>query len=168
MSTPRTHEPTSARAAGRADAFRRTRITARRLAADLPRATIIETDVGQDLTAQLRLAAASAWILGVAGRDGTVNAASAVALETGLPLLVIPVGTFNHFAADLGVRSARDALAALRAGEAVLVDVGLAGHRPFVNTSSTGVYVDLVRAAAARGSAGQVAAGLPLVAGQIR
>jgi hypothetical protein len=47
----------------------------------------------------------------------------------------------NHFAADLGVRSARDALAALRAGEAVLVDVALAGHRPFVNTSGTGVYL---------------------------
>ena len=82
----------------------------------------------------------------VAGGDGTVRAASAIALETGLPLLVIPAGTFNHFAADLGVRSARDAVAALRAGEAVLVDVGIAAGRPFVNTSSTGVYVDLVHA----------------------
>jgi diacylglycerol kinase family enzyme len=32
-----------------------------------------------------------------------VSAAAAVAVETGLPLLVIPAGTFNHFAADLGV-----------------------------------------------------------------
>jgi len=60
-----------------------------------------------------------------------------VARETGLPLLVIPAGIFNHFAADLGVQSARDALAALRDGEAVQVDLGLAGGRPFVNTSST-------------------------------
>ena len=116
-----------------------------RLAADLPEATIIETDAG-DLTARLRLAAASARILGVAGGDGTVSAAAAVALETGLPLLVIPAGTFNHFAADLGVESARDALAALRHGETVQVDLGLVGGRPFVNTSSTGVYVDLVNA----------------------
>jgi diacylglycerol kinase family enzyme len=65
----------------------------------------------------LRLAAASARILGVAEGDGTISAAAAVALETGLPLLVIPAGTFNHFAADLGVESARDALAALRDGE---------------------------------------------------
>jgi undecaprenyl-diphosphatase len=64
----------------------------------------------------------------------------------GLPLLVIPAGTFNHFAADLGIGSARDALAALRDGEAAAVDLGLAGGRPFVNTSSTGVYVDLVNA----------------------
>jgi undecaprenyl-diphosphatase len=119
---------------------------AKRLAAELPHATIIETDAGQDLAAQLRVAADGARILGVAGGDGTVSAASAVALEMGLPLLVIPAGTFNHFAADLGIRSARDAVAALRAGEAVLVDVGVAGRRSFVNTSSTGVYVDLVRA----------------------
>jgi diacylglycerol kinase family enzyme len=59
---------------------------------------------------------------------------------------VIPAGTFNHFAADLGVWSVEDALAALRAGDAVLVDVGVAGHRSFINTSSTGIYVDLVRA----------------------
>ena len=72
--------------------------------------------------------------------------AAAVAAERGLPLLVIPAGTFNHFAADPGVDSARDALAALRDGEAVLTDLGLAGDWPFVNTSSTGVYVDMVNA----------------------
>ena len=82
----------------------------------------------------------------MAGGDGTVSAAAAVAVETDLPLLVIPAGTFNHFAADLGVEGARDALAALRDGEAVAVDLALAGSRPFVNTSSTGVYVDMVNA----------------------
>ena len=116
---------------------------ARQLATDLPEATIIQTG-GGDLTARLRLAAPSARILGVAGGDGTVSAAAAVAVQTGLPLLVIPAGTFNHFAADLGIGSARDALAALRNGEAVQADLGLAGDRPFVNTSSTGLYVDLV------------------------
>jgi diacylglycerol kinase family enzyme/membrane-associated phospholipid phosphatase len=123
---------------------------ARRLRAELPQAVIIETDAGQDLADQLRRAAGRAAgrarILGVAGGDGTISTACAVALETGLPLLVIPAGTFNHFAADLGVWSVQDALAALRAGEAVLVDVGVAGHRSFINTSSTGIYVDLVRA----------------------
>ena len=64
----------------------------------------------------------------------------------GLPLLVIPAGTFNHFAADLGLRSVDDTLTSLRAGKAVMVDVGVAGHRSFINTSSTGVYVDLVHA----------------------
>jgi undecaprenyl-diphosphatase len=119
---------------------------ATRLRAELPQAVIIETDAGQDLVGQLRLAAGRARILGVAGGDGTVSAACAVALETGLPLMVIPAGTFNHFAADLGVWSVGDALAALRTGEAVLVDVGAVGDRSFINTSSTGVYPDLVRA----------------------
>jgi diacylglycerol kinase family enzyme len=118
----------------------------KRLRAELPDAAIIDTDANQDLSRQLRVAAENAQILGVAGGDGTISAAAGVALDTGLPLLVIPAGTFNHFAADLGVYSAGDALAALRAGQAVLVDVGLAGRRSFVNTSSTGVYVDLVRA----------------------
>ena len=74
----------------------------------------------------------------MAGGDGTVSAAAAVAVETGLPLLVIPACTFNHFAADLGVEGAPEALAALRDGEAVRVDLGLAGDRPFLKTSSTG------------------------------
>jgi undecaprenyl-diphosphatase len=35
---------------------------------------------------------------------------------------------------------------ALRAGDSVLVDVALADHRPFLNTASTGVYADMIRA----------------------
>ena len=81
----------------------------------------------------------------MAGGDGTISTASAIALDRGLPLLVIPAGTFNHFATDLGIRSGQKAAVALRDGEAV-VDVGVAGRRPFVNTSSTGIYVDLVQA----------------------
>ena len=37
-------------------------------------------------------------------------------------------------------------LDALRAGDSVLVDLAMAGQRTFLNTASTGVYVDLVRA----------------------
>jgi undecaprenyl-diphosphatase len=103
-------------------------------------------DAGDDLPAVLRRAAHAARILGVAGGDGTINLAAGIALDFGLPLLVIPAGTFNHFAADLGIGSAGDAVAAVQAGEAVLVDVGVAGQRSFVNTASTGAYADLVRA----------------------
>jgi undecaprenyl-diphosphatase len=115
------------------------------LRAELPQARIVEASSGQDLAARLREAAARARILGVAGGDGSVSAASGVALDQGLPLLVIPAGTFNHFTADLGIQSAADAVAALRSGEAVLVDVSVAGSRPFVNTASMGIYTDLVR-----------------------
>jgi undecaprenyl-diphosphatase len=118
----------------------------RRLRAELPRALIIEANPAQDLAGQLRSAASEARILGVVGGDGTVSAGSAVALEAGVPLLAIPAGTFNHFAADLGVWSVDEALSALRAGEAVTVDVGVAGQRSFINSSSTGIYTDLVHA----------------------
>jgi diacylglycerol kinase family enzyme len=116
------------------------------LRTELPDARILVARTGSDLPGLLRAAAQSAEILGVAGGDGSVQLAAGLAVDQGLPLLVVPAGTFNHFAPDLGVRSAADALAALRAGDSVLVDVASAGSRPFVNTASTGVYVDLVRA----------------------
>jgi undecaprenyl-diphosphatase len=129
------------RSAGSASAM-----TARWLRAQLPQALIVETDAAHDVASELRQAAARARVLGVAGGDGTVRAAAGVAVERELPLLVIPAGTFNHFAADLGLGSAEDAIRALRAGEAVLVDIGVAGDRPFVNTASTGIYADLIHA----------------------
>jgi diacylglycerol kinase family enzyme/membrane-associated phospholipid phosphatase len=116
------------------------------LAGELPDASIEVAREGGDLPALLEKAAGRARILGVAGGDGSVQLAAGLAADKGLPLLVIPAGTFNHFATDLGVRSAADALTALRAGDSVLVDLALAGQRTFLNTASTGVYVDLVRA----------------------
>lgn len=116
------------------------------LRAELPAADIIALNDSSELETVLKEAVPRATILGVAGGDGSVNTAAGLAVAANLPLLVIPAGTFNHFATDLGVLSAGDALAALRDGDAVRVDVGLAGDAPFLNTSSTGVYVDLVRA----------------------
>jgi diacylglycerol kinase family enzyme/membrane-associated phospholipid phosphatase len=115
------------------------------LRAELPDARIVVAGPG-DLPAVMRDAANRAEILGVAGGDGSVQLAAGLAVARHLPLLVVPAGTFNHFATDLGVRSADDALAALRAGDCVLVEVATAGRWSFVNTASTGIYVDLVRA----------------------
>ena len=116
------------------------------LGKSLPAAEIIVASADEDLEAAFRDAAARAAILGVAGGDGSVRLAAGMASEAGLPLLMVPAGTFNHFAADLGVESADDALAALREGDSVLVDVASADGDAFVNTASTGVYVDLVSA----------------------
>jgi hypothetical protein len=94
--------------------------------------------------------------------DGTVSAATAVALETGLPLLVIPAGTFNHFAADLGVESARDVLAALRDRRS-RPGIPRPGGRPAVrqHLEHRRVRGSGERQAAARGCAGQAAGGGP-------
>ncbi|MBT2387586.1 bifunctional phosphatase PAP2/diacylglycerol kinase family protein, partial [Streptomyces sp. ISL-11] len=86
--------------------------------------------------------------LGVFGGDGSVNAAAAVAHRYGLPLAVLPGGTFNHFAYDLGIESVADAARAVEAGEAVAVDMvrfGDGGSRWFLNTFSIGAYPELVR-----------------------
>jgi diacylglycerol kinase family enzyme/membrane-associated phospholipid phosphatase len=116
------------------------------LAAELPDARILTAAAGPALPRLLAEAARDAAVLGIAGGDGSVRTAAAVAAGHGLPLLVIPAGTFNHFAADLGVRSRADAVTALRAGDCVRIDLAQAGELPFLNTASAGVYVDLVRA----------------------
>ena len=114
--------------------------------ASLPEAEIIVATADDDLDGVFRKAAARARILGVAGGDGSVRLAAGIAVDAGLPLLVVPAGTFNHFAADLGLASPQDALTALREGDSVLVDVATADGAAFLNTASTGVYVDLVKA----------------------
>ena len=59
---------------------------------------------GQDARhAALTAAEDGAQVLGVAGGDGSVAAVAGVAVERGLPLVVVPTGTLNHFASDLGL-----------------------------------------------------------------
>ncbi|MGM9469005.1 bifunctional phosphatase PAP2/diacylglycerol kinase family protein [Streptomyces murinus] len=119
------------------------------LRAALPRAEIVECEPGETGDA-LAKAAVRARVLGVCGGDGTVNAAAVVALRHGLPLAVLPGGTLNHFALDLGVEDERDLARAVRKGEAVRVDAGRfvsdGTEGLFLNTLSLGVYPELVRA----------------------
>lgn len=89
--------------------------------------------------------------LGVLGGDGTVNAAATAAARHGLPLAVLPGGTLNHFAYDLGVETYAEAARAVETGEAVAVDLARFRTGPhvegrcFLNTFSIGVYPELVR-----------------------
>ncbi|CAA9413128.1 MAG: hypothetical protein AVDCRST_MAG01-01-1744, partial [uncultured Rubrobacteraceae bacterium] len=73
--------------------------------------------------AALEAADDGAKALAVAGGDGSV---AAVAVERGLPLVMVPTGTLNHFARDLGLDLTRPlrALDALVAGRERRVDVG--------------------------------------------
>jgi diacylglycerol kinase family enzyme len=81
-----------------------------------------------------------------AGGDGTVSTLAGVAVEAGVPLGVLPQGTLNHFAKDLGVPTDLDgALAVVLAGHTRPVDVGEVCGRVFVNNSSLGVYPRIVR-----------------------
>ena len=88
---------------------------------------------------------ADAEVLAAAGGDGSVAAVAAVAIERDLPFVVVPYGTRNHFARDVGLKR-DDPLAALDAfgGEERRVDVGRAGERRFLNNVSLGLYAALV------------------------
>lgn len=112
----------------------------------LPAAEIIELDEDLSLDEALEKAVAGGNALGICGGDGTVNAAAKVAHRAGVPLLVIPGGTLNHFARDIGIRSVDDVVATVREGDALGIDVGLIDGQPFLNTASFGNYVDLVDA----------------------
>ena len=83
--------------------------------------------------------------LGAAGGDGSVASVAAVAIERDLPFVVVPYGTRNHFARDLGL-DRDDPLAALAGfeGRERRVDVGRAGDRRFLNNVSLGAYAALV------------------------
>jgi len=116
------------------------------LRAGLPAANIVVLDDAEDLERSLRDAARDATAIGVVGGDGSINTAVAVALEHGCPLVVVPGGTLNHFARDLGLESVDDAVRAVQDGQIVEVDVGTIDGRPFVNTASLGSYSKLVKA----------------------
>ena len=96
--------------------------------------------------AALEAADDGARALAVAGGDGSVAAVAGVAVERGLPLAVVPTGTLNHFARDLGLDLARPlrALDALVAGHERRVDVGRINGRPFINNVSLGVYAEML------------------------
>ncbi|MEU5692185.1 phosphatase PAP2 family protein [Actinosynnema sp. NPDC020468] len=88
--------------------------------------------------------------LGVAGGDGSVAAVASLAATHRLPLVLIPAGTLNHFARDVGVTGLDDTARAVADGDGVLVDLAEVfvdgeGPRWFVNTASLGGYPDMVR-----------------------
>lgn len=91
-------------------------------------------------------------LLGVAGGDGTQALVAGVAAEHGVPFLVIPAGTRNHLALDLGLdrRDPAAGLDALTDGVEVLIDLGLIGERTFVNNVSLGAYAAVVQSPAYR------------------
>ena len=79
------------------------------------------------------------------GGDGTVNAVASAAVEAGVPLGILPLGTLNHFAKDVGIPlELEKAVAVVAAGHTVRVDVGDVNGRVFINNSSIGIYPDIV------------------------
>jgi len=111
-------------------------------------ATIELAHGGDEIVAAVGNAVARRPPLIVAGGgDGTVSTVAGALVDTGIVFGVLPLGTLNHFARDLGVPlELADAVAVLAQGEPGRVDVGEVNGRIFVNNSGLGLYPDIVRA----------------------
>ncbi len=122
-----------------------------------PKATVVhpvpDTDLRRQLADLIGARCGTVRALAVAGGDGTVAAVASVAADHGLPLALVPAGTLNRFARDVGVDSVADADAATEDGSAVGIDLGeveISGSSAtqrcwFVNTAGLGGYPEMVR-----------------------
>ena len=91
-------------------------------------------------------------VIGMAGGDGSQALVATVARKHGIPHVVIPAGTRNHLALDLGLD--RDdvvgALDAFSAGIPRTIDLATVNGRVFVNNASLGLYAEIVASDAYR------------------
>src|SRR4029077_1606604 len=91
--------------------------------------------------------ARGADVIGIAGGDGSQALVASVAAQRGVAHVVVPAGTRNHFALDLGL-DRDDVVGALDAfGPAVerRIDLAEVNGRVFVNNVSLGVYGEITQ-----------------------
>jgi diacylglycerol kinase family enzyme len=102
---------------------------------------------GSEINAAMRRAVEDGCdTLVVGGGDGTINCGASAVVGRSIPLGVLPLGTLNHFAKDLGIPLDLDeAIKVVLDGIVCKVDVGEVNGRVFLNNSSLGVYPAIVR-----------------------
>jgi diacylglycerol kinase family enzyme len=108
---------------------------------------VVVSKRGDDLSSlAARAASENGGPIVAGGGDGTVNAIAGKLAGSGIILGVLPMGTLNHFARDVGVpRSLEDAVRNIFTGKIVEVDAGEVNGRIFVNNSGIGFYPHFVR-----------------------
>jgi diacylglycerol kinase family enzyme len=90
-------------------------------------------------------AASDADVVVFGGGDGTLSAGAAALLDCGKPLGILPLGSLNHFARDVGIPLDLDqAVRTIATGRVTEVDVGEVNGRIFLNNSSIGLYPSAV------------------------
>jgi diacylglycerol kinase family enzyme len=81
----------------------------------------------------------------IGGGDGSVRIAASVLSGSGVPLGIVPLGTLNHFAKDLGIPlRIEDAVAAIARKRVRAVDLAEVNGETFINNSSIGIYPYMV------------------------
>ena len=102
---------------------------------------------GDDVEALVRAALERGVRLVVGGGgDGTINRVARALLDSEARLGVLPLGTLNHFAKDLGLPlDVDEAIGVIAAGNTAPVDAASVNERLFLNNSSIGLYPDMVK-----------------------
>jgi YegS/Rv2252/BmrU family lipid kinase len=110
------------------------------------RTRIIVLKAGQDIAGTIdQLLDDGVRTVVAGGGDGTLNAVAARLLDRDVTLGVLPLGTLNHFARDLGIPFDLDgAVAVIAGGHRMTTDVGEVNRRIFLNNSSIGLYPRIV------------------------
>ena len=109
-------------------------------------AEIVSTQGHDTAEAVRRAAAGDARTIAVGGGDGTLRSAAAILAGTGKAMAVLPLGTFNHFAKELGVPlDLEAAAAAIVHGRPAPVDLAEINGRVFINHAAIGIYPHMVR-----------------------
>lgn len=86
-------------------------------------------------------------VLVAAGGDGTINEVINGMVERGLPLAIIPLGTANVLAAEIGLSTRPEDIArAIVHGRRVAVTVGRIGERRFIQMAGLGFDAHVVEA----------------------
>jgi diacylglycerol kinase family enzyme len=106
--------------------------------------------------------ARGADVIGMAGGDGSQALVATVASGHGIPHVVVPAGTRNHFALDLGLdrNDVVGALDAFTGGVERRVDLARVNGRVFVNNASLGLYAVIVQSPQYRDAKRQTAAAM--------
>lgn len=108
----------------------------------IDRAEDIEATIAQGKKA----CAGDGGVLVAAGGDGTINAAAAALAGGPVPLAVVPMGTFNYFARDIGMPpDPLDAASAIAGGTIKPMHLARLNGRPFLVNASLGLYVKLIK-----------------------
>ena len=106
-----------------------------------------QTTRGADLTQMTRQAVSEGFdIIVAAGGDGTQAAVAGVLAGTDIIMGILPGGTFNYFARDLGVgETLEEALETLRNARVATADIGQLNDLVFLNNVSLGVYPHILK-----------------------
>ncbi len=135
-----------------------------RIAAPAPAGTVAA------LSAALSCAETQDTRVVVAGGDGTIHAALPALVDTGVPLAILPVGSVNVLARELGIPpSLEAAIGVAKSGRLRQIDLGYANGRAFALMAGIGFDAAVVQSVAPQlkdlvGSFAYVARGLQVLA----